>query len=421
MREQALVQDVEIKVETESGAIIWTNVSAAPLSSGAGVVIVTTDITQHKRLEQNLIRTQRLRAVGELSAGVSHNLNNLLTGVLVPAEMLQLASDDPKVKRLSGMIVESGARAAELVHRLRQSVSVAAEALGPVALNQAIDAVVQMMRARWKDEPEARGLNIEVYTELGEVPWIRGLRSQLYDLLTDLLLNAVEAMPQGGAITIKTALEEELVRLDFGDTGIGIDEATRLRVFEPFFTTKQSVGTGLGLAMLHNSVTQWGGTVGVESTPGKGATFILRFPVWQEVASAAPEPEPVAEFRAGRVLIVEDDLAVGTVLVEALGARHRVEVFADGLQALEHFGTGKYDVAIIDLGLAKTAGDQVAEQIRVIDPAVGRILFTGWELEANDPRRRVFDFALQKPLRDLATLEAVVTQAIILRDQRLQV
>ena len=333
--------------------------------------------------------------------------------------MLQLASNDAKVQRLAGTIIEAGTRAADLVRRLHLSVRRApAEPLVPVALNQMIDGVVQMARPRWKDEPEALGLAIELRTVLAAVPPIKAGPSELHDLLINLLFNAVEALPQGGAITIETAREGELVRLDFGDTGIGMDEATRLRVFEPFFTTKMDVGSGLGLSTLYNSVTQWGGTVAVASAPGKGTTFTLRFPVWQEVMPGAADLKPSAEARSGRVLVIEDDPVVGEVLTQMLGARHRVEVFADGRQGLAQFGAGKYDVAIIDLGLPGIPGDQVAQQIQLQDPAVARILFTGWGLEAEDPRREVFDFVLQKPLRDLRGLEQLVAQAIVLRDQR---
>ncbi|MCC7263738.1 MAG: response regulator, partial [Candidatus Latescibacteria bacterium] len=293
-----------------------------------------------------------------------------------------------------------------------------AETLVPLALNQHIETMVEMTRPRWNDQPEARGRKIEMYTALAEVPPIKGTLSALNDLLTNLLLNAVDAMPEGGLISIRTALEGLFVRLDFTDTGIGMDEATRLRVFEPFFTTKMDVGSGLGLSTLHNSVTHWGGTVAVASTPGKGTTFTLRLPVWQEETSAPPPPRPAVVARAGRVLVVEDNPVVGGVLTEVLSGKHQVAVFTDGRQAIEQFSAGSYDVAIIDLGMPGMPGDQVAQRIRQLDPAVATILFSGWELELEDPRRELFDFALRKPLRDLHTFEGVVAQAVLLRDQR---
>lgn len=276
----------------KDGSEFPMELSLAGWRSGAHLFFtgITRDLTERKRLEQELIRTERLWAAGELSAGICHNLNNLLTGVLGPADMLQVASNDPRVNHLAGIIIEAGTRAAELVHRLHLSVRGARiETLAPTALNQTINGVVQLTRPRWKDEPEAKGLAIEMRTALAEVPPIKGTPSELHDLLINLLFNAVEAMPQGGTITIKTAREGEFVRLDLSDTGIGMDEGTCLRVFEPFFTTKMSIGTGLGLSTLYNSVTQWGGTVAVESAPGKGTTFTLRFPVWEAAVGATPD------------------------------------------------------------------------------------------------------------------------------------
>ncbi|MCC7263138.1 MAG: response regulator, partial [Candidatus Latescibacteria bacterium] len=353
-------------------------------------------------MEQELIRIQCLGAAGELSAGVCHNLNNLLTGVLTPADLLQATSSDPRTQRLAGMILEAGTRAAELVHRLHLSVRGAnREILVPVGLNEGIEGVVEMARSKWADEPQARGAVIAVQTALAPVPPIKGTPSEVHDLLLNLLLNAVDALPAGGGISISTALEGEFVRLEFSDTGIGMDEETRLRIFEPFFTTKMDVGSGLGLSTLYNSVTQWGGTVAVESTPEKGTTFTLRLPVWSEAVNPAPSPAPAGESRSGRMLIVEDDPVVARLLTEVLSPQHRVEVFTRGGQALEQFHGGNYDVVIVDLGLPGLPGDQVARRLREMDPRVGIILFSGWELDAGDPRRQLFDFTLRKPLRDL--------------------
>ncbi|MCC7264643.1 MAG: response regulator [Candidatus Latescibacteria bacterium] len=405
------------------GETRWVNGLGEVKFDGSGKLVsligTIQDITERKHTEQELVRIQRLRAVGELSAGVCHNLNNLLTGVLVPAEMVQMASTDAKIQRLAGTIIEVGTRAAELVHRLHLSVrGTSSETLVPVGLNPVIDGAVQMSRPRWKDEPEAKGLVIEVRTELAEVPPVMGTPSELNDLMINLVFNAVDAMPEGGQITIRTVLEGQFVRLEFRDSGTGMDEETRLRIFEPFFTTKQHIGTGLGLATLYNSVTQWGGSVQVESAPGKGTTFILRLPIWKQKDEMAPASTPAIGSRPGRVLIVEDEEALGRALKEVLSPRHEVEIFSDGQVALEQFRAGTYDVAILDLGLPGLSGDRLAQRIQELDPAVGRILFTGWELEADDPRRRVFDLALQKPLRSLRDFEYHVAEAIQLHDRR---
>ena len=376
------------------------------------------DISARKWLEEELVRTQRLRAVGEVATGISHNFNNLLTGVLVPAEMVQLSSNDPKIQRLAATIIESATRAADLVLRLNHSVRGTAEPVQPVALKPALEAVLEMARPQWHDEPAAQGRPIEVFIEVGEVPRIRAVHTGLHEVLTNLLFNAVEAMPQGGTITIRAWEEKTSVRLEFCDTGVGMDETTRLRAFEPFFTTKMTVGNGLGLSVLHNNVTQWGGRVEVFSEPGQGTTFLLCLPVWLEEEAAAPPPEPAPAVRPGQVLVVEDDPAVSQVLAEVLGARNQVEVFADAEQALAGFGAGKYEVAVVDLGLPGIAGDELARRLGELDPALARILITGWQLEIDDDRARPFDFVVQKPLRAGRELEELVGRAVELHDRR---
>jgi len=236
-------------------------------------------ITERKRVERELVRLERLRAVGELSAGVSHNLNNILTNVLGPAQLLKRKTNDPELLREVDDIVISGLRARDLVRELHLSVrSTGEESLHPIAVDSVAHQAMQTSSPRWKDEPEGRGMTIEMVTHWGGVAPIQGTEVGLHDILTNLIFNAVDAMPEGGKIDIRTQMVEEKVQIIFSDTGAGMDEETRRRVFEPFFTTKMDVGTGLGLSTVHNTVIGWGGTIEVDSAPGEGATFTLCFP-----------------------------------------------------------------------------------------------------------------------------------------------
>ena len=241
------------------------------------------DISERRKTEQELIRLERMRASGELSAGVSHNLNNILTSVLGPAQLLKRMTDDPKLLREIEDIVASATRAKDLVRNLHQSArTVEGAKLEPVRVDSVIREAVQATRPRWKDESEARGVAIEVETQLGDVPTVRATESGLHEILMNLLFNAVDALPEGGRITAGTRSAGDRVELSLSDTGVGMDEATRSRVFEPFFTTKAEVGTGLGMSTAHAAVTRWGGTIDVESMPEEGTTFTIRLPVWEE-------------------------------------------------------------------------------------------------------------------------------------------
>jgi CheY-like chemotaxis protein len=241
----------------------------------------------------------------------------------------------------------------------------------------------------------------------------------LDDAILNLLLNAMDAMPAGGTITITTQTVDAGVQLTVSDTGIGMDAQTRRRVFEPFFTTKANVGSGLGLSSVHGTLTRWGGTVEVDSTPGQGTTFTLCFPVWRESATPVGTPTTaVTPVRSGNLLIVEDDEEVCDLLDRLLSASHTVTVVRDGREALAQFVPGQRDVALIDLGMPGLAGDRVAAEMVAADSCLATILITGWPLASTDRRGSGFDFRLAKPFDDLDDVEATVKQAIALHDAR---
>jgi PAS domain S-box-containing protein len=379
------------------------------------------DITESRQMERELIRLERLRAVGELSAGVSHNLNNILTNVLGPAQLLKRKTDDPELLREVNDIVTSAKRARDLVHELHLSVSTVKEdVLQPVSVNKVIGEAVQTSRPRWKDESEGQGIPIEVLIQGRDVPQIQGTEGGLHDILTNFIFNAVDAMPDGGTITIDTQHRGNQVQVVFSDTGTGMDEATKLRVFEPFFTTKMDIGTGLGLSTVYRTVTNWSGTIEVNSTLGEGTTFTLRFPVWmEEVAEKQRMAADASPTRSGKILVVDDDDAVCDLLARLLGEQHEVEAVTDGRQALAQFAPGKYDVVLIDLGMSGMSGDRLLREMRQIDPSVATVLITGWDLPDTDMRVIPFDFRVQKPFEDLDEVERVVARAMELHDERI--
>jgi len=241
------------------------------------------DLLERRRLEQELIRTERLRAVAELSAGVSHNLNNLLTAIMLPAEMLQKTVEDPEARELVDTIASAAKRAADLVRKLHASARAGPdENVGPVVVAEAIARVLRATQSRWQQATAAGGQGVRVVTDLEDVVPIRGTVVGLDDALTNLIGNAIEAMPAGGTLTLRARPDGEWVRVDCSDTGAGMDEETRRRVFEPFFTTKGNVGAGLGLSVVHRTVARWGGRIEVESAVGAGTTFSLFLPPWSE-------------------------------------------------------------------------------------------------------------------------------------------
>lgn len=378
------------------------------------------DVTQRKQLEEQQVHAERQSAATELAAGISHNLNNVLTAVLGPAEMLLEMSNDPAIRKEVELILSGGIRARDLVRRLSGSVRPTVGGDEAVELNHQIRETVELARPRWKDEPEARGLAIQVVAELDEIPPVRSNEGELSEVILNLLLNATDAMPEGGIITISTTLADagDFVSLIVSDSGTGMDEETRRRVFEPFFTTKVDVGSGLGLSTAHGSVARAGGTIEVESELGHGTTFTVCLPVFEDV-KAGEVAKAVADHRvcSGKILLVEDDAMVCEVLRRMLSDKHTVEVAHDGMDAVQRFSPGHFDVALIDLGIPTVPGDRVAADLRERDPSLVTVLITGWRLAEDDPRLSSFDFYLPKPFMG-PDLEEIVAKAMTLHESR---
>lgn len=395
-------------------------------STPSGQLIALHDITQRKRVEAEMIRAGRLGAAGELSLGVSHNLNNILTSIIGPASLLEEhLADDPEGLEQLRAILTSAERARDLVQRLGQSARDSESELHPVAVNKIVKEAIYGAQPRWKDEVQAAGLSIEITTDLDEVPMATANRAELYDALLNLLFNAVDALPEGGHIAIRSRVEHDAVILQISDTGTGMDDETQQRLFEPFFTTKANVGTGLGLSTAHTAIRHWGGHIEVESTPGAGTTFTLQLPIWSgPLPDAQPEEPPRETARnnqarnQARALVAEDEAIIGMMLVKQLQkAGYEAEHVRTGPEARTRFAKDRFDLAILDLGMPGIPGDQLAREFHAADPHLVTILATGWKLEPTDPRRQATDLYLQKPFAP-DRIQQVIAAALVLHADR---
>ena len=262
---------------------------------------------------------------------------------------------------------------------------------------------------------ESLGVAIEILTQLTTVSDIRATQSGLHDILSNLILNAVDALPDGGTITIATSESNGRVIIQVGDTGSGMDEETRRRVFEPFFTTKMDVGTGLGLFTVHGEINGWEGSIDLTSTQGKGTTFTIELPAW-----LAPQTEPPHNGDAGRLhLVIDDEDIVRDVVFHELSDHHHVSIKTNPVDALKDFENKNYHIAFIDLGLSGTPGNVLAQKFKEKNPTVVTIIMTGWMLDEDDSRFDPFDFRLQKPL-EINDLHRTLELAIQLHKTRHQ-
>jgi signal transduction histidine kinase len=244
-------------------------------------VAAIRDISERKMMEQEKIRLERVNAIGELVQGVAHNFNNLLVGMLGNAQLIQMRSKDEEVLGDANLIVESALRAKELVRRLQVSIQGDREYTLAVDVNEVIQRALELTRPRWQDESHVNGVVVVVDLRLNFVSPVWGAWERLRDVMVNLILNAVEAMPNGGTLTIETKMVDKVVHVVFTDTGIGMNEEIRRRVFEPFFTTKSNVGSGLGLSLVQGTIKSWGGTVEIESAEGKGTRVMMQLPAYE--------------------------------------------------------------------------------------------------------------------------------------------
>jgi CheY-like chemotaxis protein len=285
--------------------------------------------------------------------------------------------------------------------------------LTPVQVNELVQQVAELTRARWNDIPQQRGVMIELVKELApDLPAIMGAENEIREALTNLIFNAVDALPEGGTLSLRTrALDSGYVQIEVGDTGVGMDENARRRCLEPFFTTKGERGTGLGLAMVYGMVQRHSAEIEIDSVVGRGTTMRLTF----AAAASAAAPLQAATARVAplhlRILLVDDDPVLLRTVREILeGDGHRVSTANGGREGIEMFraarkGGETFELVITDLGMPYVDGRQVASAVKAASLTTPVMMMTGWgqRLATEGDLPAHVDLVLAKPpkLRDL--------------------
>lgn len=372
--------------------------------------------------QQSVMQHERLRALGQMTSGIAHDINNALSPVVGFAELLltKEANLSETAKKYLHHIQTASEDVTHIVSRLREFYRRREEAqpMHPVKLNQLVRQVIDLTRPRWRDIPQQRGLVVEMQTELDpDLPDVVGIESELREALTNLVLNSVDAMPSGGTINIRTqsgardyaGADEKLpshVILEVKDTGVGMDEETRKRCLEPFFSTKGLRGTGLGLAMVYGVVERHEGSIEIDSLPGKGTTMRLIFPLRETPkVGAVATPEAGGALAQLRVLFIDDEPLLRELLKEVLEADgHKVQVADGGQSGLDAFRAARergepFHVVITDLGMPYVDGRQVAQTIKRESPTTPVLMLTGWGafMKAEDTLAALVDGVLSKP------------------------
>ena len=355
-----------------------------------GLIAIVRDITMQREAEGRLHQAEKLTALGQLAGGIAHDFNNLLQAIL---GYLQLVKQNPENRALfdrSLRIIESAAvDGAETVRRIQQFARLRPdEQFVSVDVNHIVENAAAITRPRWAERIAHDRRALDMRLDLTQVPSIHGRPAALTELMTNLILNAMDAMPEGGVLTIATRAANGSVLVTVRDTGLGMSDEVRQRIFEPFFSTKGEGGSGLGLSMSYSIVQRHNGDIAVESEPGQGTTFTLRFPAAARGSTVFTDSEDRGQRRCARVLVLDDEPQVLSTLVELLqSVGHTTTSAMSAAAVLASYQPGTYDVVLSNIGMSGMNGWEFVERLRTLDAKVPVLFITGWGLRDNDQAR----------------------------------
>jgi CheY-like chemotaxis protein/anti-sigma regulatory factor (Ser/Thr protein kinase) len=272
-----------------------------------------------------------------------------------------------------------------------------------VDINELIEHALEFTKVRWKDEAESKGIKIQIKKEISSPATIIGSASELREVFTNLINNAIDAMPQGGKIRITTFKENSYIGIKIEDTGMGISEAISDRIFDPFFTTKGPQATGLGMSVSYGIITRHKGTISVDSQEGRGTAFTIKIPAKavKEIKDEKTQ-ELVKKERKNNILIVEDEEDIRILLSEILASDgHTVSTASSGKKGIEVFKKGSFDLILTDLGMPGMSGWEVASTIKKLAPEVIIAVITGWgiQIDKDELKQHGVDIIVNKPFK----------------------
>ncbi|MBM4169551.1 MAG: PAS domain S-box protein [Ignavibacteria bacterium] len=398
LREQGRIEYLESEYVRSDGSVVYTVETAVGifdengnLASIRGYIF---DDTKRKLLEKQFLQAQKLESLGTLAGGIAHDFNNILGIIVGNASLMERLANNPEsVVKRSEAILKAGTRGANLVKQLLTFARKTEVQFETVSLNDIVHEVCGMLT-------ETFPKNIKTTMELdGSIPSVVVDATQIHQVLLNLCVNARDAMPKGGTLTISStrvasaSLRQkfdnpsapEYVRIAVGDTGTGMDEQTRVRIFEPFFTTKdRGKGTGLGLSLVFGIMESHNGFVDVESVVGSGSTFALYFPVSGSIDEPSDIPrERIEDVPGGTetILFVEDEATLRELVEFVLsGKGYTVLTAGDGQEGIEMYRSRREEIHLVlsDLDLPRLSGFEVVKQLKEINPSVRIVLASGF-------------------------------------------
>ena len=391
-------------------------------------------ITEQERIREQFSQMEKLSALGELASGVAHDFNNTLAGILGRAQLLQRTNDPEKIKRGLEIIIKTAEDGAKTVKRIQDFARQRRDHnFELVSIDQILLDASEITRPRWKNCAEASNIHITVDLQIGSNALVMGDDSELREVLVNMVFNAIDAMPEGGTLSLSTRTVNDSVIVKIVDTGVGMYPEVRSRIFDPFFTTKGTAGLGLGLAVSFGIIRRHGGNIEVESQYGSGTEFRITLPfakiaekgvaVVEPTETVLPSPTPSAcvsqQDRARmRLLVVDDEDFVRDLLCEILeGEQCDVYLAASGSEALSVFREIEFDGVFTDVGMPGMSGWELAREIRQINTRIPIAVITGWgeAVGSNEQKAAGVNWVVAKPFT--ADRIAELVQEILAADK----
>jgi len=375
-------------------------------------------LAELKRAQAEAIERERLHTLGQMASGIAHDFNNILTPIIGYSELLvlrpeKIADREDVLKRLK-IMHRAAHDGTKIVERMREFYK-AREDGGerqPVDVNAILQEVIALARPRWEKQAQAANVQIGVETVFAKIPRVLSDPTEMREMFMNLLFNAVDAMPEGGRVTLSTEQGEGTVAVSMKDTGTGMTEEVRQNCLQPFFTTKGAKGTGIGLAMVNSTMSKFGGTLEIESAPGEGTTFLITFPEGGEGVPESVQEVAGPAMRSLSILAVDDDERSLESLTEALRSEGHIVVTAGSpKEAKEKFARGSFDVVFTDHAMPETSGVELAKEMRATRPGQPVVMISSFSEsdEAAECSPECVSLVLKKPA-GLAELRKVFTE-----------
>lgn len=382
-----------------------------PAEAG-GWILIFHDLTEQKTIAEKMLHTEKLMALGSMASGVAHDFNNLLMSILGNAQLIARETKDPRlIERVRNieLAVQDGAHT---VRRLQAFTGLGRETSdhGSTDINIAVNDVMELTRPKWKDDCERKGVTIEFRLSLDAKNPAAIHPSELREVLTNLVFNAVDAMPDGGIILARSMDRKPNVVIEVSDTGTGMPDDVKKRIFDPFFTTKGVGNSGLGLSVSYGLIVKAGGQISVKSREGEGTTFILSLPMAAPEQAGNPVESNKTDQGRFRILVVDDEAQIVELTSTFLeGEGHSVTGSTEPSMAEEILSLTPFDLVITDLGMPGTSGLDVAKTAKKKQPHIKVILMTGWgaEMEGKDLSRDCVDALVSKPFKIDTLLKSI--------------